>query len=348
MARSRRTAAHFASRAGLPEAEGLDRLLNAGIRVKQPKDVIRKSDIFAAELALGLASPRREPDPAPGPKQPPAQVTAAVVEHKQRKKRRAETVKLVGRAQPLSYVSYKDAEAIHWQLVKDFAGSRDPVDPPGIRSDDLLHSAMSRARTSLGAVLKYPTAPMAGAALLHSMVLNHPFHNGNKRTALVSLLVFLDKNNWSLRCAEDDLYDFVLSVASHQVSEETPESSAAEADTEVNDIAAWIHKHITAKNIATRRLKFHDLRSILLKYECEFDHRGSGNRIEITRGSMTAKVWYGGEGREVEPNTVNEIRKRLELDEDHGYDRDLFYNAEERLPEFVIKYRSILERLAKT
>jgi hypothetical protein len=95
-------------------------------------------------------------------------------------------------------------------------------------------------------------------------------------------------------------------------------------------------------------LKFRNLRSILLKYDCTFDHSGTGNRIEIHRGNLTAKVWYGGDGREVESNTVNEIRKRLELDEDHGYDRDLFYSAEDKLPEFIVKYRSILERLAKT
>lgn len=216
-------------------------------------------------------------------------------------------------------------------------------------SENLLHSAMTRCRTSLGGTLKYPTAPMAAAALLHSMVLNHPFHNGNKRTALVALLVFLDKNGWSLRSEEDELFDFVLSVAGHHVSVPEPQAASASADDEVSEIAEWIHKHTTGKKMATPRLKFHDFRSILLRHGCSFDRPlAGGNRINIRRGARLAKIWYGGEGREVEPNTVNDVRRWLELDEDHGYDHDIFYNAEDRLPDFIVRYRNILERLAKT
>src|SRR5258708_1626270 len=71
---------------------------------------------------------------------------------------------------------------IHNQLVRDFAESGDPIDPPGIRDrGELLESALSRPQTSIGTTLKYPTIEMAAAALLHALVHNHPFHNGNKR-----------------------------------------------------------------------------------------------------------------------------------------------------------------------
>jgi len=203
---------------------------------------------------------------------------------------------------------------------------------------------MSRCQTSLGGQLKYPTAPMAAAAQLHSMVLNHPFHNGNKRTALVAMIVLLDKNGWSLRADEDELFDFVLSVASHEVVD-----ARGEPDKEVEEIAAWIHRHTAPNKMPIPNLKFHDLRSILLKHGCEFGRpaRG-GNRINISRGENQVQVWYGGDGREVAKNTITEVRRKLKLDEEHGYDPDLFYNAEERLPTFITKYRNILERLAKT
>ena len=350
MARRRRTVRFLAGRAGIQPGTALNRLKDGGLALTRTTDVVAKSKFRQAEILLGLATNRPDPSPhrldvAP---QEPAERATEQPDAKLRKKKRAPHLKAIGREQPLSYVDFASAELIHWQLVRDFAATRDPVDPPGIKSENMLHSAISRPRTSLGGVLKYPTAPMAAAALLHSMVLNHPFHNGNKRTALVALIVFLDKNGWSLRAEEDELFEFVLSVASHRVAAAQPDRDDATADAEVIEIASWIHKHVSSKGIATRRLKFHDLRSILLKYDCTFRRTRTGNRIEIRRGDLSAKVWFGGDGREVESNTVNEIRSRLELDEDHGYDRDLFYNAEEKLPAFITKYRTILERLAKT
>jgi hypothetical protein len=63
---------------------------------------------------------------------------------------------------------------------------------------------------------------------------------------------------------------------------------------------------------------------------------------------MQCHIYYAGEGREVEPNTIQKVRQDLELDETHGYDSEIFYKREERIPEFINKYRRILERLAKS
>jgi death-on-curing family protein len=98
----------------------------------------------------------------------------------------------------LVFLAADEVEKIHWILVEDFRRSKDPIDPPGIKSRDLLESAIYRLRTSLGGQSKYPTVPMAAAALLHAIISNHAFHNGNKRTALVATLVFLDMNGFLL------------------------------------------------------------------------------------------------------------------------------------------------------
>jgi hypothetical protein len=189
---------------------------------------------------------------------------------------------------------------------------------------------------------------MAAAALLHSLIHNHPFHNGNKRTALVAMLVFLDKNNWSLRVESDDeLFDFVLSVGRHTLVVQENASSATLPDAEVAAVANWLHRRIRPTSVVTRAFKFHDLRTLLLRYDCHFDQPRRGNRINIRRGSLVTQVWYGGEGRDVRPGTVPRIRRELQLDEEHGYDAEIFYNAEERLPGFIVKYRHVLDRLAK-
>ena len=60
--------------------------------------------------------------------------------------------------------------AIHDQLVADFQNTPDPLDPPGVRSVQLLESAVSRPATAIGEHRKYPSIEMATAALVHSLV----------------------------------------------------------------------------------------------------------------------------------------------------------------------------------
>jgi hypothetical protein len=59
-------------------------------------------------------------------------------------------------------------------------------------------------------------------------------------------------------------------------------------------------------------------------------------------------VYYGGDGTEVERNTVSKLRKELHLDDEHGVDSHSFYNMEIRSAEdFIVTYRKTLGRLAR-
>jgi death-on-curing family protein len=140
---------------------------------------------------------------------------------------------IIGRAEEdISFLSAEDVNQIHWSLVRDFSKSRDPIDPPGLRSTDLLESAVFRPHTAIGESSKYPSIAMSGAALFHALVHDHCFHNGNKRTALVALLVFLDKNGYVLIVEEEDLFNYVLSVSRHSLLDEAPGPGKDYADRE--------------------------------------------------------------------------------------------------------------------
>ena len=80
----------------------------------------------------------------------------------------------------------------------------------------LLESAVGRQCTSLTGVLKYPDPVDNAATLLYGICNDHPFHNGNKRTALVSMLVHLDRNQYTLfDTSQNELYDLMIAVAGH-------------------------------------------------------------------------------------------------------------------------------------
>ncbi len=125
---------------------------------------------------------------------------------------------IIGHKRELRWLAQDEVLRIHEELVEDFSSSRDPTEPAGVRTPTLLESAVFRPQTALGDVLKYPTVEMSAAALLHSLIHDHPFHNGNKRTALVSLLVFLDENGFFPEFDQDEAFKLVLDVAQHRIA----------------------------------------------------------------------------------------------------------------------------------
>lgn len=91
-------------------------------------------------------------------------------------------------------------------------------EPPPIRDLGLLGSAAARPRASAFGNDAYPDPWTKAAALLHSVVKNHPLVDGNKRLGWVACAVFLDSNGIDVtRATNDDVYDLVIEVASNPI-----------------------------------------------------------------------------------------------------------------------------------
>ena len=88
-------------------------------------------------------------------------------------------------------------------------------DPPAIRDLGLLGAAVDRPRTSLFGEDAYPDLVTKAAALLQSIVNNHPLIDGNKRLGWVVTATFLEINGVSVsRASNDSVFEFVMWVAS--------------------------------------------------------------------------------------------------------------------------------------
>jgi death-on-curing family protein len=341
----------LAQEAGLSLEEARQRLKRVGVRITHKSQVIPRSKLARARRALDITSAtaaaarddegdtqersrpnsktsRRQQSTAEEPASPPD----------------ASEWRVVGKVEPLIYLDADDVLTIHFALVEDFARSGDPIDPPGLRDRGLLESATARPMTSLGGELKYPTVPMAGAALFHAVVHDHPFHNGNKRTGLVALIVFLDRNGYLLQEEEDALFDFVLTLSAHRLVDE---SVQRRPDAEMMAVAEWFKNRIRREDKSEYVLKFRQFRKLLTGFGCEFSFPGGrGNRINIVCGDRQTQIYYEDEGFEVKKNTIQKVRQDLCLDEEHGIDSRVFYGKDVQLPEFIVEYRGILERLA--
>ena len=107
---------------------------------------------------------------------------------------------------------------IHEMLVEWFAGDEDPIGPPGVKNRNLIESAAGRPFQSVGGSPAYSTIFEQSAALFHSLINNHGFHNGNKRIALVCAQVLLNQNGlWIDKPTDDELFDFTKDAAAHEL-----------------------------------------------------------------------------------------------------------------------------------
>lgn len=92
----------------------------------------------------------------------------------------------------------------------------DLVDELGVgpvRDVGLLESAAARPTTTLWGREAYPSLELKAAALLESLVRNHPLVDGNKRLGFLAVVVFLGLNGLELDAPDDDAYDMVIAVA---------------------------------------------------------------------------------------------------------------------------------------
>ncbi len=96
----------------------------------------------------------------------------------------------------------------------------------GLRDRNLLESAAARPQASAFGEDAYPTLTEKAAALMHSLVLNHAFVDGNKRTATIALLVFLRLNGLRQIWQTDEAFEFILEIAEGKKS--------------VAEISAWL------------------------------------------------------------------------------------------------------------
>lgn len=95
-----------------------------------------------------------------------------------------------------------------------YLASRLLGDPPPIRDVGLLGAAVARPQTTVMGADAYPDLWEKAAALLQSIVKNHPLIDGNKRLGWLATAVFLELNSTSVTAiSNDDVYEFVIDVA---------------------------------------------------------------------------------------------------------------------------------------
>ena len=126
----------------------------------------------------------------------------------------------------IEYLSVEQVLALHRALVKAFGGAA------AVRDAGSLESAVARPAMTFGGEDLYPDIASKGAALMHSLVLNHPFVDGNKRVGIAAAEYFFIINGVQLDAADGELEALTLDVAF--------------GDVEVEALAIWFRQRLLA------------------------------------------------------------------------------------------------------
>ena len=109
-------------------------------------------------------------------------------------------------------ISVENAVLIHEVLIDKFGGTK------GIRDLNLLESAIFRSFQTFDSNDLYPTPTEKAAALIESILVNHPFSDGNKRTGYVLMRLLLMQDGLDVFASEDEKYGFVIGIAKGQLA----------------------------------------------------------------------------------------------------------------------------------
>ncbi len=127
----------------------------------------------------------------------------------------------------MNYLTDEQVLFIHARLVAETGGGH------GVRDLGLLESAVGRPQAAFDDRDLYPDLFTKAAALLDSLVNNHPFVDGNKRTGITAAALFLGLNGFHLTADNLELESFTLEVAASQL--------------DLKSIAEWLRTHSMAE-----------------------------------------------------------------------------------------------------
>lgn len=114
---------------------------------------------------------------------------------------------------------------LHEAILKETGGIR------GIRDHGAVESAVARPFSSFGDFEPYESKFAKAAALIHSLIKNHPFVDGNKRTGITAGVLFLWVNGYRLTATQESFEETAMSIA--------------EGKMDLDEITKWLKANVT-------------------------------------------------------------------------------------------------------
>lgn len=256
-----------------------------------------------------------------------------------------------------------DVLRAHFLVVDHFYGKDEGLGGVGPRSPDLLHSAIYRQFVSFGGKDKWANPYEKAATLIFGLVKDHPFHDANKRTGLLTLLLFWTKINRTPTVNQKDLEDFVVDIAEGNLKKYRRQRDLQRKtdDPEVRFIADYLKRHSRKRDNRYYTITYRELDKRLREFGyCLTDP--SGNFINVVREEerrkllgfgkreqiqvKVAQIGFPGWKSQVGKGAISTVRRAAKLTPEDGFDSETFFHGADPVQSLIAEYVRPLERLA--
>lgn len=123
----------------------------------------------------------------------------------------------------MSHLTAEEILRLHFQVIEDYGGSH------GVRDEERIHSVVVAPQQKVFDSEQHQSVYEIAAVYARTIIGDHPFSDGNKRTGTVVTGVFLLRNNIKLVCSNQELEDYAVKIAVDKLS--------------VSEIATWLKQN---------------------------------------------------------------------------------------------------------
>ena len=251
----------------------------------------------------------------------------------------------------------------HFLIVDFFLTEQRELGGIGPRDVRLLELALYRPWIEFAGVSKWSDPLDKVATTLFGLIKDHPFHDANKRTALLSALYLLLKQGRMPTCTKDDFENLTVEIAEMEIVKRAryKKLSEEEEDPEVKYISQWLRRNTRVIDDREYSITYRDLRRILARYGFTLENPAN-NYIDIIkiekRSGLSAlfsgrearrrvgRIGYPGDTKQVARGDVRKIRRICHLTSREGIDSQSFYRGVDDMSSLIAAYQENLRRLA--
>lgn len=251
-------------------------------------------------------------------------------------------------------LSADDVLRAHYLVCDYFLLKDDSIVLHGVKNINLLCSAVSRQYVSLHGKLKWENQLEIVATLYFGLVKNHAFHDGNKRTALLTMLYHLVKYNRIVECKQRDFEELTVRVAANELNKYYFYNKyKQDDDVEIKTIAHFLKRNTHKADKRFYSLTYSELDSKLRKFNCYLD-KPSGGFINVfapikkyfrTSYTPVLQIGFPGWRSQVGEKALKEVLKKTKLTSENGIDSQTFYEGNEPMYKLIQDYEGPLKRL---
>lgn len=256
-----------------------------------------------------------------------------------------------------------DVLRAHYLIADFFLTEQRELGGIGPRDIRLLESALHRPWVQFGGIIKWRDPIDKAATTLFGLIKDHPFHDANKRTALLSTLYLLAKQRRVPSCSKNDFENLTVEIAETGITKKARyrRLRETEGDPEVKYISHWLRRNTREIDDQEYAITYRELRRILGRYGFVLENPNN-NAIDIVRVEKRSgllarvtgreirrrigRIGYPGDTRQVSRGDIRKIRKMCGLTSREGIDSQSFYHDVDDMTSLLAEYQENLRRLA--